>query len=541
MIVADDALLVVEKPAMVPTQASEHADDDMIARVRASRAEPYLGIVQRLERDASGVQVFTREKRFNAALAPQFERNTVGRTFVIAIDAWKRRETSGTSTSWLAPRGDGALAVVRRDAPKARRSELRWRVDAHQDDRAILTVVLVEGSLAFARAHLAAVLRPAVGDVSLGAAPSRAPLVHLATLELDHPVGGRRVRYESPRPAYFDRWLAGDPMPATANDWRERITDAARTRFALSRRAGLDAYRLANDAGDDTPGVTLDRYGDYALVQFYSPEAEAARDAVLEAVDSLGPAGVYAKYRPRQSNTLVDTRRDELAPAHALRGRDTPDDFSVTENGLAYRVRLGDGLSTGIFLDQRANRELVRSLARDARVLNLFAYTCPFTVAAVAGGAAHTVSVDVSARALADGRDNLVRNGIDDPSRHLFVSADVFGWIEGARARGDRFDLVLLDPPSYSTTKDGSRFSSESDYRALAAHALSIVAPGGRLLACSNHRGISHARFLRQITAALADANATAASLRQLPEPTDFPGAPGRESHLKSVLVELVR
>jgi 23S rRNA (cytosine1962-C5)-methyltransferase len=151
--------------------------------------------------------------------------------------------------------------------------------------------------------------------------------------------------------------------------------------------------------------------------------------------------------------------------------------------------------------------------------------------------------VDVSQGALAWGRRNLEANGVaaGEHSVHQFVVCDVFGWLEGARARRDRFDLVVLDPPSYSTTKDGSRFSSESDYRDLAAAALSVVAPGGRLLACSNHRGIVRMKFRRHLHEAVRQAGREAAQVRDWPEPADFPPAPGRESHLKSVLVTLAR
>jgi 23S rRNA (cytosine1962-C5)-methyltransferase len=199
-------------------------------------------------------------------------------------------------------------------------------------------------------------------------------------------------------------------------------------------------------------------------------------------------------------------------------------------------VRLGDGLSTGIFLDQRANRRRVREMSAGLNVLNLFAYTCPFTVAAAAGGARSTTSVDVSAGALAWGAENLAENGLAGAA-HRFATADVFGWLEGARARRDRFDLVILDPPSYSTTKDGSRFSSASDYRDLAALVLPLLAPGGRLLACSNHRGIVRAKLRRYLHEAARAAGCAVAQMRDLSDPTDFPPPPGHEVHLKSVLV----
>ncbi|MEI8256429.1 MAG: class I SAM-dependent methyltransferase [Deltaproteobacteria bacterium] len=535
----DDALLVVDKPVGVSTQSSERASDDMVARVRLARAEPYLGVLQRLERDVSGVLAFTRDRRFNGAMAPQFERHTATRTYLVAVEAWRYKDPQGVMISRLVPDGDGGFTVVTKPTRGEHRATLTWRVEARDGTRSILAITPGEGSLATARAQLAGAGHPVIGDARHGGSPHATPLIHLATLVLEHPSLGKPAKYDAPMPDRFARWLAGDPFPPDVAAWRTRLLEAAERRAGLAHGEGLDAYRLGNDVGDDLAGVTVDRYGDHALVQLYTPEATEARDAVLDAVASLGPRGVYVKFRPKQSNTLVDTRREDLAPARAVRGDDAPETLTVTEGGLRYRVRLGDGLSTGIFLDQRANRALVRTLARDAHVLNLFAYTCAFTVAAAAGGARAITSVDVASRALAWGRENLAANGFADDPSHTFVTADVFGWLGGARARGDQFDLVLLDPPSYSTTKDGSRFSAESDYGDLAARALPLVAPGGRLLAWSNHRGISRLKLRRQLQEAARVAGCNVASIRELPDPEDFPPGPERECHLKSFVVEL--
>ncbi len=207
----------------------------------------------------------------------------------------------------------------------------------------------------------------------------------------------------------------------------------------------------------------------------------------------------------------------------------------IWESGLAYRVRLGDGLKTGIFLDQRENRRRVRELAPGKRVLNLFAYTCGFTVAAAAGRATRTTSVDASRGALAWGAENLEQNGLSG-EHHTFVDEDVFSWLKLANKRGDRYDLVVLDPPSYATTKT-SRFSAANDLPDLAARALGIVAPGGRMLACTNHRGIPSGKFRKQMHEAGRLAKRTLVQIKDLPEPPDFPSPPGADPDLKSVLI----
>jgi 23S rRNA (cytosine1962-C5)-methyltransferase len=221
-----------------------------------------------------------------------------------------------------------------------------------------------------------------------------------------------------------------------------------------------------------------------------------------------------------------------------VRGREAPEPLVVREEGAPFVVRLGDGLSTGIFLDQRANRRRVRELSEGKSVLNLFAYTCAFTVVAALGGATRTVSVDASTVALERGRENLERAGVPQGA-HALVAEDAFAWLARAAKKSERFDLVLLDPPSYSTTKK-RRFSAESDYAELAAAALALVRPGGRLLACSNHRGIGKAKFRRVLFEAGRAARRELAQVKDLPDPVDFPAPVGGEGHLKSALVTVV-
>jgi 23S rRNA (cytosine1962-C5)-methyltransferase len=264
----------------------------------------------------------------------------------------------------------------------------------------------------------------------------------------------------------------------------------------------------------------------------------AAREALLDRLGALGFDGVYLKLRPRQANVVVDTRRDELAPRLPVRGVPAPDELAVVEEGMPLLVKLGDGLSTGVFLDQRVNRRRVREMAAGARVANLFAYTCGFTVAAALGGATRTVSVDASVVALERGRANLEHAGAALDA-HMLVADDAFAWLARAARQSERFDLVVLDPPSYSTTKRG-RFVADSDYGELAAAAMAILAPGGKLLACTNHRGISPARFRRALFEAARAAKREAVQVKDLSESSDFPPAPGAGPHMKSALVTLL-
>jgi 23S rRNA (cytosine1962-C5)-methyltransferase len=349
-----------------------------------------------------------------------------------------------------------------------------------------------------------------------------------------------------PAPREFDAWLAaGDPGNAVFDDdgaVERALARAVERRWGLGRgNAGAratTAFRIVNEDGDGLPGLAVDVYGDWLVAQFRADGVESLapqrREKVLDRLGQLGFDGVYLKLRPKQASVVVDTRRGDLAPSKPVRGAPAPDPLEVLEEGVPMLVRLGDGLSTGLFLDHRATRRRVHELASGKSVANLFAYTCAFTVCAALGGASRTVSVDVSAAAIERGRANLEHAGVLAKGRHAFVVSDVFVWLAQAQKRGDRFDVVVLDPPSFSSTKRG-RFVAEDDYVVLASTALAVVAEGGVLLACTNHRKISRARFRRMLFEAGRLANRTLKQAKDLPSSIDYPSL--GEPHTKTVLV----
>ncbi len=437
----------------------------------------------------------------------------------------------------VGPRGKGQLAVT------------QVRVLGRRAERTMLELVLETGRMHQARVQLANAGAPIAGDLLYGGAPASRLMLHARSIALRHPTGGARVTFEAMVPLELETWLdrgdLGDAIFDDASLLKRALARAVRRRYALGRSEGAratTAFRIVNEVGDALPRIAVDLYGEHLIAQLYGDDGPWAdrtrRDRVLDALHALGARGVYLKVRPKQANVVVDTRRDELAPAAPVRGEAAPTEFPILEEGAPYSVRLGDGLSTGIFLDQRANRRKVRALSGGLAVANLFSYTCAFSVAAALGGATKTVSVDVAVTALEWGRENLRRAGVLETGEHTFVARDVFDWMKRTAAKGEKFDLVILDPPSYSTTKR-TRFSAATDYAALAADALALLRPGGRLLACSNHRGIRQDRFRKMLFDAARLAKVDAAQIKDMPAPSDFPVAVGGESHLKSALVTL--
>jgi 23S rRNA (cytosine1962-C5)-methyltransferase len=533
----DGDVIVVDKPIGISTHAPDpERRDDVVSRLQRHLAaregrrpeEIYLGVHQRLDRDTSGVLLLARAREANKGLAEAFEARRVKKTYV-AVVTGASPPSCGTLTHDLLPGDEGrmrALPPVAHPPRGTQRAVTHFQRLASQGERHLLALSPVTGRTHQLRVQCAAAGMPIAGDLTYGGCPAPRLMLHARELQLVHPTRGGTCRWSAPVPRALERFAQGcdDDTPLL-----QRIIAAADRRLALADDAATTAFRLAHDG--DGIAAPIDLYDDFAVVNFRGPDADPA---LLDALAMLGVRGVYAKFRPKHASTVVDPRREDLAPARPLRGDDAPDPLVITEHGARYLVRLGDGLSTGIFLDQRDNRRRLRALAAGRSVLNLFAYTCAFTVAAALGGASRTVSVDVSAGAIERGRANLRLNGCDERTNTLVV-ADVFGWLEGARARRDRFDLIVLDPPSYATTR-GVRFSAASDYRDLAARAFRVLAPGGSLFAFTNHQGIPRMKLRRWLHEAARDAGTSLARLRDLPPPVDFPPAPGDEAHLKGLL-----
>lgn len=259
-----------------------------------------------------------------------------------------------------------------------------------------------------------------------------------------------------------------------------------------------DVSRLVNAEGDALPGLTVDRYGDYLMVQYYTSAWEKHLEALAPALqETYAPHGIYCKYRPQETRKLASGKKARSPGGWLLAGKQAPDDLTVRENGLLYRVDLKKDLHTGLFHDQRQNRLEFRRQAAGCKVLNLFAYTGAFSVAAAAGGATQVTSVDASGRYLNWAKENFRLNGID-PQDHEFVAGDCFDELDRMAKSGRSFDLVFVDPPSFSTTRK-SRFTTAGGTAELVQKILRLMNPGGLLVTSSNLQKMSLEKYLKEL------------------------------------------
>lgn len=300
-----------------------------------------------------------------------------------------------------------------------------------------------------------------------------------------------------------------------------RIREAAGRR-GFSGTAMLDtAERLVNAEADGLPGVVIDRYGDVAVFQLLSSGAERWRDAVVD-----GLAGL-AEWSCIYERSDADVRGLEgLEPrAGLVRGDLARARPVIVEREPGYEARfevdIVHGHKTGFYLDQRDNRAKVAAHARDADVLNCFAYTGGFAVHALLAGARHVTSVDTSADALGLARSNAMRSGIPT-DRGSWVEADVFQYLRRARDEGRSFDLIILDPPKFAPSVAHIDRAARA-YKDINLFALRLLRPGG-IIATFSCSGVIDVTLFRKIVAgASQDARTDAEVLEWLGSAQDHP------------------
>jgi 23S rRNA (cytosine1962-C5)-methyltransferase len=318
-------------------------------------------------------------------------------------------------------------------------------------------------------------------------------------------------------------------------------------RQALVVPEETNAYRVIHGASDGWPGWYVERLGDFLLSQ----SEHALRLEELEELTRLAKwfsaRGAYHKILTRH---LRRAARAEASPQLVL-GEASPERFTIRENGVHFELSLVDGYSAGLFLDQRDNRRrlLTAHVAagfpllpcspplpignRKLEILNTFAYTCGFSVCAAKAGA-RTTSLDLAKKCLDWGKRNFALNGLD-PAGHEFIHGDAFDWLRRLAKKQRLFDVVLLDPPTFSQSKESGVFRAEKDYGQLVTAALPLLRTGGVLFASTNAADWPPEEFLADLEKAILAANRKILQRHYVPQPQDFPISRAEPAYLKTV------
>lgn len=281
-----------------------------------------------------------------------------------------------------------------------------------------------------------------------------------------------------------------------------------------------ESCRVIFGEADFLPGLVVDKFTDVLVVQSLALGIDKYKIQIVEllkeimAEDGIRIRGVYersdAKVRQQEGMERIKGFIGEAFDTKVL----------IVENGVKYMVDVKDGQKTGFFLDQKENRKAVGNLSRGFEVLDCFTHTGSFALNAALGGAAHVTGVDASPLAVNQARENAVLNGVENFVD--FVCADVFEYLPGLEKEGKKFDLVVLDPPAFTKSRNSIK-NAVKGYREINIRGLKLVKDGGYLATCSCSHFMDYERFTETIQQAARSAHKR---LRQVEFRTQAPDHP---------------
>ncbi len=275
------------------------------------------------------------------------------------------------------------------------------------------------------------------------------------------------------------------------------------------------AFRVFNGEGDGFGGLSIDYFNGFYLVSWYSEGVYSFKDEVIAALQNVADCrGIYQKKR-------FDTKGQYIEEDDFVAGERGEFPLIVKENGINFAVYLNDGAMTGIFLDQRDVRNAIKErYAQGKTVLNTFSYTGAFSVAAALGGAMKTTSVDLAKRSNSKTIEQFSVNGIDYESQDILVM-DVFNYFKYAKRKEMKFDLVVLDPPSFARSKKYT-FSTSKDYTNLMREAIAITEEDGIIVASTNSASFGMKKFKGFIEKAFVEEGKKYKIVEEFTLPQDF-------------------
>jgi 23S rRNA (cytosine1962-C5)-methyltransferase len=521
----DEHLLVVNKPAGLNTHApSPFAGEGIYDWLR--HREPRwarLAIIHRLDKETSGVIVFGKTTLANRSLTEQFAGRSVRKKYLLLTDrAMKRTELIVKSK--IARAGDRYVSGAQGEPAE---THFKRSADARLGYYYLIEAEPVTGRTHQIRVHAEDSGFPILGDALYGGFDFPRVCLHAAEITFKHPVTAEELTFQVP--ADF------------AREPREAL------RAGLITTDETNAFRLIHGASDGWPDWYVERLGDYLLSQGVSP-LTAQQQARLDDLETQIPIkGVYHKILSRHVRCVSAT----VASPQLVRGKAAPERFVIRENGLQFELSFNEGYSVGLFLDQRDNRRRLltghiaadfplfntQHATRNTELLNVFAYTCAFSVCAAKGGA-KTTSLDLSKKYLEWGRRNFVLNGLDS-AEHDFIYGDAFDWLRRLAKKGRAFDAIVLDPPTFSQSKERGVFRVEKNYGDLVSAALPLLKPEGVLLASANASNWPPEKFLADVSASIRAAKRKILRQHYAPQPPDFPVSRSEPAYLKTVWVQV--
>ncbi|EOH98681.1 23S rRNA (-C5)-methyltransferase [Enterococcus haemoperoxidus ATCC BAA-382] len=306
-------------------------------------------------------------------------------------------------------------------------------------------------------------------------------------------------------------------------------------RMVYEQDESTSAYRIFNGEGDGLGGLIIDRYDNFAVFSWYNKTLYQKKEEIVQAFKKSFPeiVGAYEKIR-FASKSLPESQK--------LFGNDAPEPLLVYENGVLYATYLNDGLMTGIFLDQKEVRgRLIEGGAAGKTVLNMFSYTGAFSVASAMGGSSVTTSVDLAKRSLPKTKEQFEVNHLAAEDQKIIVM-DVFDYFKYAARKQLRYDVIVLDPPSFARNKK-KVFSVAKNYGDLVKDSVDILEKEGLLIASTNAANISLEKYKKMIIEALEEKQVRYQFKETYQLPSDFKTNKHFEegNYLKVFFIEILK
>ena len=318
--------------------------------------------------------------------------------------------------------------------------------------------------------------------------------------------------------------------------FERKIREAAEARTLMLEETGMSACRLVDAESDGLPGLIIDRYNNFLVLEVLSAGAEYHLKDITVALRAIYPDdNIYER-----SDVEVRTKEGLESRKGVIYGIEPPEELAIKENGgMQILVNIKEGHKTGYYLDQRDNRAALSKYCKGKSVLNCFSYTGGFSLYALRGRAKSVANVDVSQKALDIAKKNIVLNHLD-PGRVKFIREDVFAFLRKEKKAGHTYDVIVLDPPKFAESKSQLDKACRG-YKDINMIAASIINPGGYLMtySCSGH--MTPDLFQKVVADALLDAGREGQIVEFLTQASDHPVAlPYPEAlYLKGLVVRI--
>ena len=470
------SIVYIDKPEGITTHQSETNDWGIVEFIAQKTGQP-LYVIHRLDKETSGILLAATNPETARIISEKFQKNEIKKKYLFLTDRSVKDEYY-KCTSHIEKNKNSFISHNDKPVNAETEFKLLWKAG----NLSLWNALPKTGKSHQIRLHAEALGIPILGDHVHNGTPWMRMCLHADQITVDE-------TFSSLPPWWSlkdNSEIIANSISKSANQLLPLLKNSHEKRCRLKINEN-SCYRMSHTESKD---FTIDLYGDTAWVNWYNEFAPNQQQ--LEIFSSFFRSinkSLFIRH-------MVDRGKNPNTDTSWSFGSITPS-WIARENNLQYELRTQQGLSAGLFLDQKSNRKWVALQSQGLKVLNLFSYTCGFSVAAAANGAKEVCSVDASQNFLDWGKKNFVINNLD-PARYEFWSQDCLLFLKGALKRGRKFDLIIVDPPSFGRSKD-ALFRLEKDWQDLLGLCLQLLEKKGRILFTTNFEKWSFEDFLKKM------------------------------------------